>query len=82
MQRRGELGLIKSEQQFLILCSLLLQLDKYKNISKASEERLAALELRNKELLATVSSSPTRGEICSEDCRIGLSCVHTVRIVS
>lgn len=42
-----------------------VQVDKYKNISKASEQRLAALEQRNKELLATVSSTATRGEICT-----------------
>jgi energy-converting hydrogenase Eha subunit H len=42
-----------------------LQVDKYKNISMASEQRLAALEQRNKELLATVSSTATRGEICT-----------------
>ena len=45
--------------------SISLQVDKYKNISKASEQRLAALEQRNKELLATVSSTATRGEICT-----------------
>lgn len=33
-------------------------MDKYKNISKASEQKLAALEQKNKELLASVASSP------------------------
>jgi hypothetical protein len=61
----------------LLCIPLLLQVDKYKNISQASEQRLAALELRNKELLATVSSSPTRGKIYSKNCHIGsVMCAH------
>jgi hypothetical protein len=75
----GEVSLYSNRvhNNSLFCIPLLLQVDKYKNISQASEQRLAALELRNKELLATVSSSPTRGKIYSKNCHIGsVMCAH------
>jgi hypothetical protein len=40
------------------LTILYVQVDRYKQVSSTAEKKLAALEQRNKELLASIASSP------------------------